>query len=207
MNIRPYPFLALSLGLAACVTVNVYFPAAAAEQAVDGFVKDVYGNTNAEDADTSDTPGDGDQGLNFDPKQEKDSDVIASLWELLVPAAHAQQPDINIATPAINKLKASMKDRHTRLKPYYDSGAVGMTNKALLAIRDAKAIGLKERNQVKALVSHENRDRETLYRTIANANGHPEWEQQIRTIFARRWIGNAPAGWWHQNEAGVWEPK
>jgi len=34
-----------------------------------------------------------------------------------------------------------------------------------------------------------------LHERIANANGHPEWEGQIRDTFAERWIQRAKSGW------------
>ena len=55
--------------------------------------------------------------------------------------------------------------------------------------------------------SQENRDRSALYAEIARANGHPEWEPDIRQIFARRWIDNAPRGWWYMDAGGNWTQK
>ncbi len=52
----------------------------------------------------------------------------------------------------------------------------------------------------------ENADRNRLYKEIAKANAHPEWEKDIRQIFAERWIGNAPGGWWFQS-GGKWLQK
>jgi hypothetical protein len=46
-----------------------------------------------------------------------------------------------------------------------------------------------------------------LYTEIARANGHPEWEADIRKTFAGRWIANAPAGWWYQDSGGQWKRK
>ncbi|MFT5349191.1 MAG: hypothetical protein ACI9MF_000001, partial [Gammaproteobacteria bacterium] len=66
---------------------------------------------------------------------------------------------------------------------------------------------LKERNIVKKLVADENRDRSQLYKEIASANGHPEWETEIRNTFSRRWITNAPAGWWYKDANGEWQKK
>jgi hypothetical protein len=41
---------------------------------------------------------------------------------------------------------------------------------------------------------------------VAVANGHPEWEGQIRDVFARQWIDSARAGWWYQ-AGGSWKQK
>ena len=80
-----------------------------------------------------------------------------------------------------------------------------MTGNALLVVRDAKSVPLKQRNAVKQIVAEENRDRNQLYKEIAVANKHPEWESEIRNLFARRWIANAPGGWWYDN--GGWKQK
>jgi uncharacterized protein YdbL (DUF1318 family) len=56
-------------------------------------------------------------------------------------------------------------------------------------------------------VADENRDRNALYREVANANNHPEWEAQIRATFAKRWIERARAGWYYQDASGAWKQK
>ncbi|MGI9334384.1 MAG: DUF1318 domain-containing protein, partial [Gammaproteobacteria bacterium] len=75
-----------------------------------------------------------------------------------------------------------------------------------IAVRDASAAALNQRAALKRLVAEDNADRETLYREIARANGHPEWEAQIRATFARRWIGKARAGWWYQ-DGSTWKQR
>ena len=99
-----------------------------------------------------------------------------------------------------------MEQRHRQLKPFYGSGAVGMSATGLITLRDPKPIPLQQRNKIKKLVVDENSDRNRLYGEIAKANGHPEWEKDIRSIFAERWIGNAPGGWWYQS-GGKWQQK
>jgi uncharacterized protein YdbL (DUF1318 family) len=69
-------------------------------------------------------------------------------------------------------------------------------------------VPLAERAVVKRLVAEDNRDRSTLYAEIAKANGHPEWEADIRGIFARRWIERgAQPGWFYQDASGSWKQK
>jgi hypothetical protein len=46
-----------------------------------------------------------------------------------------------------------------------------------------------------------------MYREIARANGHPEWEEEIRATFAQRWVQKAAPGWWYQNQSGAWVRK
>jgi uncharacterized protein YdbL (DUF1318 family) len=57
------------------------------------------------------------------------------------------------------------------------------------------------------LVAEENADRANLYREIATGNNHPEWEADIRTTFAERWISRASAGWYYQDASGAWKQK
>jgi uncharacterized protein YdbL (DUF1318 family) len=76
----------------------------------------------------------------------------------------------------------------------------------MVEVHDQNAIPLPERNQARQLVADENKDRAALYAAIAKANGHPEWEAEIRDTFAKRWIAKAQAGWWYK-DAGGWKQK
>lgn len=110
--------------------------------------------------------------------------------------------DLDVNTPAISAIKSSMQERHTQLAPHYASGAVGLTKDGLIAVRDATAVPLKDRQGINALVAAENSDRNALYKEIAAGNGHVEWEGEIRSTFAQRWIQKAQAGWWYQDANG-----
>lgn len=188
-----------AMATAACVTVNVYFPAAAAEQAADRIIREVYGARRP--------AGGAESEPEAPPATPPEGEPGAMRWlDWLVPAAHAQA-DLNVSTPAIRRLTASMEARHAALAPYYASGAIGMGRDGRLVIRDLGAVPLAERARLKQLVAAENRDRDALYAEIARANGHPEWEPDIRATFARRWVANAPAGWWFQDETGTWRRK
>src|SRR5579885_1682333 len=190
--------------LAACVTVNVYFPAAAVER----IVKEVYGARAEQQKQQEEKkqPPAGDKQSDAAPATPSAPSLAVLLDGMIVPA-QAQAPDIDVSSPAINKLKGAMQARHQQLVPYYNSGAVGMTSNGLLALRDPKAVSLKERGVVSQLVAAENEDRNALYAEISRANGHPEWEREVRTIFDRRWVANAPGGWWFQNANGDWVQK
>ncbi|MDH5479335.1 MAG: YdbL family protein [Nitrosomonas sp.] len=115
--------------------------------------------------------------------------------------------NLEVNTPAIASVKQSMQDRHAQLVTYYEGGAVGFTKDGLLALRDASVVPLAQRQAVNALISAENQDRNVLYREIARANNHPEWENNIRTTFGQRWIKLAKAGWWYQAANGSWAKK
>lgn len=117
------------------------------------------------------------------------------------------QANLEINTPAIASLQASMQQRHGQLAGLYASGAVGLTRDGNVVLRDANAVPLAQRQQVNSLVAAENQDRAALYREIARANNKPEWENDIRATFAQRWIEKAQAGWYYQNTSGAWVRK
>jgi uncharacterized protein YdbL (DUF1318 family) len=192
--------LALLAFVAACVTINVYFPAEAAERAADRIIRDVYGQPVPQQPAPAEP-----QSLNAPLPGVSPLPLLAVLDWLVTPA-HAAA-DISVNTPAIRQLEADMEKRHRQLAKYYSDGAVGMTQNGLITIRDQELIALQDRNTVKNLVASENRDRDALYAEIAKANGHPEWEPEIRGTFARRWIDNAPSGWWYQSGKGGWKQK
>lgn len=130
--------------------------------------------------------------------------LVAVAWTAQAMAAGA---DLDINTPAIKSLRAAMQARHAQLAPHYASGGVGLTRDGGLALHDANAIPLAQRQAVQQLVSDENRDRSALYREIARANGHPEWEADVRATFAQRWVDKAARGWWVQDAKGAWVRK
>ncbi|MEQ1486169.1 YdbL family protein [Methyloglobulus sp.] len=190
------------LMLTACVTINIYFPAAAAEKVADEIIKDIQGNA----------PQKPELDLKPEPKSEL-SDFQISLYKALdqaisfaISSAQAAEADLSIDSPDIRKLTTAMEKRFSSLQSFYVAGAIGIKADGLLAVRDAASVSLKDRNQVNKLVAGENADRQALYQAIANANGHPEWVTQIKSTFATRWISNAKSGWWYQS-SGVWKQK
>lgn len=184
------------LAIAACVTVNVYFPAAAAEKAADRIIEDIWGPGKEA------KPTGNEQGA----VGRSAGDVLLAALDFVIPAAHAQA-DIDISSPAIRALTASMRGRAAQLDPFFTSGAIGLTADGLVETRDANAVALADRNKLKKLVADENADRNSLYREIATANGNPGWEADIRSTFAERWIANARTGWYYKTSAGAWQRK
>lgn len=201
------PFAAALLVLSACVTINVYFPAAEAREAAGRFVEEVIGE------DGRPVPeGDGGMALRAPaaPHLARLSvPRIDPLALLGIAPAHAQsRPDITLETPAIQSLKAQMAARFdSTLRAHFDSGALGFTRDGLVTVRDAGKLGLRDRVAVNEAVAADNRDRRAVYREVAVANGHPEWEGQIRDVFAEQWIARARSGWWYQDASGNWRQK
>ncbi len=199
--------LLLAVLLAACVTVNVYFPAAAAQSAADQVI-DTIMKGPSDSAQPQGSNQSKPQGSTVIPSQSVLVVAVGTVLNALVPAAHAQgaNANIDVNTPEIRAIVGSMAARNGQLRPYFASGAIGLTADGHIDVRDANAIPLPERAKVKTLVAEDNRDRDALYGEVAKANGHPEWKSDIQAIFARRWIAKADPGTWYQ-EGGAWKQK
>jgi len=187
------------LALTACVTINVYFPAAEAKAAAKQFVEKVIGDP-------------------AQPEQPKPGGGGMASWTLprfdplilvgIAPAYAQGAPDITIKTPAIQAIQSRMEARFdSDLRAGFDSGALGFTRDGLVVVRDAAKLQLKDRIAVNQAVADDNRDRKAVYREVAVANSHPEWEAQIRGVFAKQWIESARSGWWYQDASGGWKQK
>ena len=193
--------------LTACVTINVYFPAAEAKEAAKEFVEKVIGPDAVPATPAEPTP---------DKKPDGSGGGMASLLQRIDPlslvgigSAYAQgQPDISIKTPAIQAIQARMASRFdASLRKGFDSGALGFGKDGLVVLREPGALELKDRAGMQAAVADDNRDRKAVYHEVAVANGHPEWEAQIRDVFAKQWVDSARGGWWYQDKGGAWKQK
>ncbi len=183
--------------LSACVTINVYFPAAEAREAAREFVEKVI--DDGRPAAPVEGGGGGMAGLAL-PRV----DLLALAG---IGTAHAQSPDITIKTPAIQAIQARMAQRFdSQLRAGFDAGALGFAADGTIVVRDAGQLPLKDRVAINQAVADDNRDRRAVYREVAVANGHPEWEGRIREVFAQQWIDSARPGWWYQS-GGSWKQK
>ncbi len=203
-RVLPLKIALASLMIAACVTINVYFPAAAADKAADQMIKEITGGGSA-------TP----PQSNFRPAKAGDEPnfLVAALGgtlNVLVPAANAQDAEaaLNISSPAVTRIKQSMAARFGEMEKFFASGAIGLTKDGLVDVRDLNAVALPDRATVKRLVSEDNADRAQLYSEIAKASNHPEWEADIKKSFAKRWVATgAKPGWYYQGDDGAWKQK
>ncbi len=147
--------------LTACVTINVYFPAAEAKEAAKEFVEKVIGDEAQPQAPTpQDKPGGQSAGL--PAPQRSLASRIDWLSLVGISSAHAQgQPDINIKTPAIQAIQSRMGSRFdSQLRAHFDSGALGFANDGTIAVRDASKIPLPQRVAVNQAVAEQGRDRQ-----------------------------------------------
>jgi uncharacterized protein len=195
--------LLLAVMLAACVTVNVYFPAAAAQTAADQVIDTIMQGPKGS------TPPQGQskpQGSIVEPPQSILVAAVGTALNALIPAAQAQSANLDVNTPEVRAIVGALANRNGELRAYFASGAIGLTSDGHVDVRDQNVIPLPERAKVKSLVADENRDRDALYAEVAKANGHPEWKSDIQNTFAQRWIAKADAGTWYQ-AGGGWKQK
>jgi uncharacterized protein YdbL (DUF1318 family) len=194
---RAFTVLASSTVVAACVTVNIYFPApevrAAAEQIVDETWGSAAGSVPAESAPDAAAPAPG-------------------AWLGLVGPSSAwaadDQPDVDVSTAAIRALKDAMKSRAAQLKPYLSAGNVGISRDGMLVVRGLDGVALGDQAKIRRLVEAENSDRKSLYAEIAEANGYgSERIGDIQRIFADAWVQKAEKGWPIQSLDGGWTTK
>jgi uncharacterized protein YdbL (DUF1318 family) len=200
-RVLPLKIALASLLVAACVTINVYFPAAAADRAADETIDKILKGGEAAPP----------TGYLAPPRESQHGVLLLAFGHVLnaaVPAAQAQAAEaLDATSPAITQITNSMAARMTQMKKFFASGAIGLTNNGNIEVRDLNAVALPDRATVKRLVSEDNADRAQLYAEMAKANNHPEWEADIRKSFARRWVAKAKAGTYYQDDAGAWKQK
>jgi uncharacterized protein len=127
---------------------------------------------------------------------------------LFSPILYAQgEANLDVDSPSIAIIKKSLAARFVNIKPLLASGAIGLTRDGQIAIANADSIHPTEKRQVEILVEEDNKDRITLYREIARANGRADWEGELKRTFGERWINRAPPGWMVQDAKGGWVRK
>ena len=216
--------LGLLMTLSACVTVNIYFPAAAAQKLADQVVGEVYkaaakGAAHLPVAPTTSAPATSAPGttaparsapavgpLSMASPYHAASYLLAMGFSAISGTAEAAA-NLNASSPGVQSARAQVEDLATQMRPYFVSGAVGYTASGQVAVRDAAAVPLPQRAPLNALVNSYNQALSNLYQQIADANGHPGWAGQIQQTFAQAWINKAPSGYWYQAPSGQWQQK
>ena len=194
--------------LAACITINVYFPEAAVKELSQQIEDEVQKKAAGEATPTPEsTP---------TPVAQSDGGAAESLLSYILSlgatTAYAAQDQVaapEITNPAIRKIIDSRAARLDAINALKAEGVIGESNQALLVIRNLDAIqGLKERADAQRLVKDENADREQLFKEIAAAkNVDLAQLPQIRATYAETLREMAHPGDWLQLPDGTWEQK
>ena len=196
--------------LAACITINVYFPEAAVKELAQQIEDEVQRTAEGQPAPTpapeptaTPTAGSG------TAPQESLLSWVLSLGATTAYAAEDEVAAPEITNPAIRKIIDSRAARLRAVTDLKAKGVVGESNQALLVVRNLDAIqGLKERADAQKLIKDENADREQLFKEIAAAK-NVELAQlpQIRTTYAETLREKAHPGDWIQLPDGSWAQK
>ena len=200
-------FLALSMAvglIAACVTVNIYFPAAKVQKAAEEIVDEVYGTkaagTPAKDAQpAAEAP---------KPSSSLGKRAVVAFLGLLSPKSAWADDATTVSNANIRALKDQITANHAKLAAHYDAGRVGIGKDGLLVFKGPEGLGLKEVGELKRLIDGDNQARTKLYQEVAGALGiDPAQAGKVNDVFAKEWQGKAPAGWYIQDPSGSWRKK
>lgn len=190
--------LLLLMVLVSCVTINIYFPAAAVQKAAEQIVDEIRSGNEK-------------QPLPQTPKEtpaDTKHDQQGFRINFVRPAEAAENLDINVSTATIRGLKQSMKKRYPQLIDAYQKGFLGEGVDGLLHLRQKNQLPLKMRARLTYLVKAENSDRQALYEEIVRANRLGGGATpKVAAIFARTFREKAKRGWWIQDDKGAWMQK
>jgi uncharacterized protein YdbL (DUF1318 family) len=176
-------FVLCLLLLAACVTINIYFPAEKVESVAGEIVDDVRGLK----------PGEEGQKI----PQKKDQSFLRRATRLaqraLGPSVAIAEEATTVSNPAIRALKESMKARFQTLKPFYTKKMISEGQDGYVALGNTAGLDLKGLRDLKGLVAAENRDRQALYQEVARAlKIDPSQVGKVAEIFAKEWQKSVP---------------
>lgn len=174
--------LCLSL-VAACVTINIYFPAEKVESVAGEIVNDIRGLKPGEEG--KPVP------------QKKDQSFLRRTTRLALmgisPSPATAEEATTVSNPAIRALKESMKARFKALKPFYEKKMISEGKDGYLTVGNTAGLDLKGLRDLKGLVAAENRDREALYKEVALAlKIDPSQVGKVAEIFAVEWQKSVP---------------
>jgi hypothetical protein len=181
------PATALFLLVAACVTVNIYFPAAKVERTADEIVTEVYGPDAKKEPEKPQSKPD---------KKPDDTSALRTMLAWLAPGAAHAADATTVSNSSIRALKESIKSRHQQLVPFYKAGRVCIAGNGYLKLANTGGMPMAQLAGLKRLVAADNQDRKRLYQEVTKALKLPAGETgKVQQIFASYWRSKAPGAW------------
>ncbi len=185
-------FLAINC---AVITVNVYFPTEAVEEAAEKIIDEIEGEEES-------------QVIPDESSSQSHFWRNVPFYVLGNLTVYAEEIDLNLTTPAIRKVIDTMKTRNSKVMHFKNKGLIGETYDGMLAIRDMSGLSGEDIRTIKRLLRAENSDRETLYKELAVANKISLSEiSRIKTVFAKTRKAKGKPDHWFQDEKGKWTQK
>ena len=180
---------------ASCVTINVYFPAAAAQEAAKEIVEDVLKQARPETKNKTSS-------VEFRGAAVK---LVSAIVDIIIQPASAAA-NISINTPKISTLRSQLKQQHNALVNDFNQTRIGYTDAGLVKLRQTDGMNLKDKATLIKQINAMNQTLNQLYREIALANQHPEWQKDIQKTFAKTWISEIQSGWVYFS-GGQWKTR
>lgn len=188
----------LVMVLVSCVTINIYFPAAAVQKAAEQIVDEIRSGNEKQPV----------QPMPKENPVDKKNEQQGFRINFIRPAEAAEKLNINVSTSTIRGLKKSMKKRFPKLIDAYQQGFFGEGLDGLLHLRQKNRLSLKKRARLNRLLKAENTDRQALYEEIVRANHlGDDAVSKVAAVFARTFREKAQSGWWIQDDKENWLQK
>ena len=177
--------------LTACVTINIYFPAAEVQKTAEEIVSDVRG-ADAKNLDRS-------------APENKDSEAgPVSFMRLGISKAYAAR-ELDVSNATIRTLKGRIKQNYPRLRKWLAKGVLGEGYNGYVVMRQAGSLNLKAKVEAKRVMQEENSNRKALYAAVASAlNIQSSQVSRVGRIFAQQWQRAVPPGTWIETAPGKW---
>ena len=175
--------------LTACVTINIYFPAAEVNKTAQEIVRDVRGSDAAD--------------LNKKEPEAKKEPGPVSLNLIGSQAWAGKELDVSNAT--IRTLKNRIKSNYPLLRNWLIQGVLGEGYNGFIIMKNEGGLNLKARVEAKRTMEEENSNRRALYAAVAKALDIPASQtDRIGKIFAKHWQETVPRGTWVEKAPGKW---
>ncbi len=132
----------------------------------------------------------------------------ANILDLIIGTAYAEEIDIKYMTKEVEEAVRSRKERYPELQELKKDRSAGEDRNGLVQLRESQKI--KEDNEYRKkaeeLIRLENRDREVIYKAIAEQNGIDI--EKVKETFTKVHQDKAKTGEWieaRQEDSGEWK--
>ncbi|MGE4291743.1 MAG: DUF1318 domain-containing protein [Desulfovibrio sp.] len=171
----------------ACVTVNIYFPAAEIKKDAESVVKDVYGIEG--------------------PSAPKGENPTEGSWlNIFAPKEAFAQDYRSLSNSVTRGIGQQLKQLYPQLRPYLLAGNMGFDNDGFAVLRDKSGLNMQQVGEINRLATQDKQLKTQLYQEKAKAAQTPDKVAQVQAIYADVWKGFAEPGTWIQN-GGSWKQK
>jgi hypothetical protein len=171
----------------ACVTVNIYFPAAEIKKDAEDVVKSVYG-------------------IEGQQKPGTEAPKEGSWLNVIGPKEAFAQDYKSLSNSVTRGIGEQLKQLYPQLKPYLASGNMGLDENGFAVLRDKSGLNMQQVGEINRLAAQDRSLKMQLYQEKAKAAQTPDKVGDVQAIYADVWKGFAEPGTWIQ-DGGGWKQK